>query len=91
MTEPRMTYEHRKTLSGLLLEYGNSLTRIAGERDLMKAMEERGLLECGIDPKSFRVVAIAMWKDRVDQTLEDLTEKCDLIELIRAEEETPHA
>ena len=87
MTEPRITYEYRKTLSGLLMEYQHSLTRIAGERDLMKAMEERALLECGVDPKAFRTVAAALWKDQVERTLTELTEKTDLIELIRTEEQ----
>ena len=90
MTEPRMTYEHRKNLSGLLLEYQHSLDRMAGERDLLKRMEERALLECGVEPKAFRTVATALWKDQVDRTLAELTEKTNLIELIR-DEEQPHA
>jgi phytoene/squalene synthetase len=88
MTEPRMTYDRKQTLSGLLLEYQHSLDRMAGERDLLKTLESRALKECGVEPKAFRAVATAMWKDQVDKTLEELTEKCDLIELIRAEEET---
>jgi hypothetical protein len=88
MTEPRMTYDRKKTLSGLLLEYQHALDRMAGERDLLRTLEARALGECGFEPKAFRAVATALWKDEVDKTLEELTEKCDLIELIRAEEES---
>jgi hypothetical protein len=63
MTEPRMTYDRRKTLSGLLMEYERCLTRIAGERDLLKTLESRALKECGVEPKAFRTVATALWKD----------------------------
>jgi len=87
MTEPRMTYDRKQTLSGLLLEYQHSLDRMAGERDLLKTLESRALKECGIEPKAFRVVATALWKDQVEQTLAELTEKTDLIELIRDEEQ----
>ena len=88
MTEPRMTYDRKQTLSGLLLEYQHSLDRMAGERDLLKTLEARALKECGIEPKAFRAVATALWKDEVDKTLEELTEKADLIELIRDEEKS---
>jgi hypothetical protein len=90
MTEPRMTYDRKQTLSGLLLEYQHSLDRMAGERDLLKTLEARALKECGVEPKAFRTVATALWKDQVEQTLAELTEKTDLIELLR-EEEQPHA
>jgi hypothetical protein len=87
MTEPRMTYDRKQTLSGLLLEYQHSLDRMAGERDLLKTLEVRALKECGIEPKAFRTVATALWKDEINKTLAELMEKTDLIELIRAEEE----
>jgi hypothetical protein len=88
MTEPRMTYDRRQTLSGLLLEYQHSLDRMAGERDLLKTLESRALKECGVETEAFRAVATAMWKDQIPRLLAALTEKTDLIELIRAEEES---
>jgi hypothetical protein len=87
MTEPRMTYDRKQTLSGLLLEYQHSLDRMAGERDLLKTLEARALKECGVEPKAFRTVATALWKDQVDKAREELAEKFDLFELIRAEEQ----
>ena len=87
MTEPRMTYDRRQTLSGLLLEYQHSMDRMAGERDLLKTLEARALKECAVEPKAFRTVAAALWKDEMDKTLAELMEKADLIELIRDEEQ----
>jgi hypothetical protein len=65
MTEPRTTHEHRKTLSGLLLEYQHSLERMAGERDLLKTLEARALKECGVETEAFRAVATALWRDQI--------------------------
>lgn len=78
-----MTPETRKTLLGLLDEYDVSLTRIQGEKDLLKSIEERALNECGVEPKAFRAVATALWKDKTHELHVALERLIDLIEAVR--------
>ena len=86
MTEPRMTYDRRQTLSGLLLEYQHSLDRMAGERDLL-TLESRALKECGIEPKAFRAVATALWRDQIPSVgMQSFIQR-----LVASIEEEPHA
>jgi hypothetical protein len=56
-----------------------------GERDLMKAMEDRAEIECAMPAKAFRTAAVAYHKDRVTQKREELTEQIDAFELIQGE------
>jgi hypothetical protein len=75
----------RKTLLNLISEYGDSLTRMDSERDLLKAMEDRAEAECGMPAKAFRTVATAYHKDQVTKKREELTEQMDAFERIQGE------
>lgn len=78
-----MTPNTLKTLLNLIEEYGNSLTRIQGEKDLMKCIEARAVTECGMDAKVFKTVATAYWKDQVAQVCEDLDAVQDAFDRVR--------
>lgn len=82
-----MTSENRKTLLNLITEYGNCLTRMDGERDLLKAIEDRAENECAMPAKAFRAVATAYHKDQVEKKREELTEQIDAFEIIQGEPE----
>jgi len=75
----------RKTLLNLISEYGDSLTRIDSERDLLKAMEDRAENECAMPAKAFRTAATAYHKDQVAKKREELTEQIDAFVLIQGE------
>ena len=80
-----MNPDSRKTLLNLISEYGDCLTRIDGEKDLMKAMEERVENECAMTAKAFRTAATAYHKDQVNKKREELTEQIDAFERIQGE------
>lgn len=82
-----MTSENRKTLLNLITEYGNCLTRMDGERNLLKAMEDRAENECAMPAKAFRTAATAYHKDQVTKKREELTEQIDAFEIIHGEPE----
>lgn len=77
-----MTHDDHKKLQDLLSEYGHSLERMAGERDLLKAIENRATLELGMEAKTFKTVATALWKDAARQTRETLQEQIDLFDRV---------
>lgn len=68
-------------------EYVNSLTRIQGEKDLMKCIEARVMTECGIEAKPFRTVATALWKDQARKVCEELNDKMAAFELVQGDQE----
>lgn len=78
-----MTPETRKTLLGLISEYGHSLTRIQAERELMKLMEQRAVVECATAATAFKRYATAHWKDQVPAIQEELEGQLALFEAAR--------
>ena len=79
-----MTPETRKNLLDLISEYGNSLTRIQGEKDLLKAIEARAVGECEVTSKAFKTLATAHWADTVAKVRDDLEAQLDLLDTVRA-------
>jgi hypothetical protein len=82
-----MTPEARKTLLGLIIEYGNSLTRIQGEKDLLKMIEQRAVVECAAAAKAFKTIATAHWADTTAKVRDDLEAQLDLLDTVRAVDE----
>ena len=82
-----MTPEIRKTLLGLIREYGDSLTRIQGEKDLLKAIEARAVVECAAPLKAFKAIATAHWADTTAKVRDDLEAQLDLLDTVRAVDE----
>ncbi len=82
-----MTPETRKTLLGLISEYGDSLTRIQGEKDLLKAIEARAVVECSAPLKAFKTIATAHWADTTAKVRDDLEAQLDLLDTVRAVDE----
>ena len=78
-----MTPEIRKTLLGLISEYGNSLTRIQAEKELLKMMEQRALVECATPARAFKLYATAQWKDQVNTVQEEIEAQLALFETAR--------
>ena len=78
-----MTPETRKTLLDLIAEYGNALERIQGEKDLLKAIEARAVVECDMSLKAFKTVATAYWADKTKQAREDLEAILDAFDAVR--------
>lgn len=78
-----MTPEIRKNLLGLICEYGNCLTRIQAEKELMKIMEQRALVECATSAKAFKLYATAAWKDQIPAIQEELENQLALFETAR--------
>lgn len=77
-----MIPETRKLLLKLLDEYDTSLTRMQGERDLMKCIEDRAIVECGITAKAFKTVATALWRDQARRVQDDLDAQVALFEAV---------
>ena len=78
-----MNTDTRKTLLNLITEYGHCLTRIEGEKDMIKFIEARAVTECGVAAKAFKTVATAHHKDEVSSVLENLNQQVDLFDEIR--------
>lgn len=78
-----MTPETRKTLLDLIAEYGNALERIQGEKDLLKAIEARAVVECEVTLKAFKIVATADWADKTATARQDLEAILDVFEVVR--------
>lgn len=82
-----MTPEARTTLLGLISEYGHSLTRIQGEKDLLKAIEARAVVECAAPLKAFKAIATAHWADTTAKVRDDLAAQLELLDTVRAVDE----
>jgi hypothetical protein len=78
-----MNTDTRKTLINLITEYGNCLTRIEGEKDMIKFIEAKAVTECGIAAKAFKTVATAHHKDQVSTVLDELNRQVDLFDEVR--------
>jgi hypothetical protein len=75
-----MNTNTRKTLLNLITEYGNCLTRIDGEKDMIKFIEARAVTECGVTAKAFKTVANAHHKDQASEVLDELNRQIDLFD-----------
>lgn len=78
-----MTPETRKTLLNLISEYGNSLTRIQAEKELMKLMEQRAVVECATPAKAFRLYATTAWRDNISAVQKEIEAQLALFETAR--------
>ena len=78
-----MTPDTRKLLLTLISAYGDSLTRIDGEKDQMKALTERAETEGHIDPSAFKRAALAYYKDQVAALRENLESQLDLLDTLK--------
>lgn len=76
-----MTPEFHKKFLGLIAEYGHSLTRIEGEKDLMKNLENQSEA-LGIRAKTFKSLAMAYHRDQVAAVREYLNEQIDAFETV---------
>ena len=74
------------TLTPLLTyitEYTDSLSRIDGERDHMKAIQEKVQTELQIEPKHFAKLATAYHADKVENEHANFATLADLFTLVR--------
>jgi hypothetical protein len=78
-----MNTDTLKTLLNLITEYGNCLTRIDGEKDMIKFIEARAVTECGVSAKAFKTVANAHHKDQASTVLDELNRQVDLFDEVR--------
>ena len=78
-----MTPESRKTLLALVSEYGNSLNRVAAEKDMMKVIAARAAYECAVPDAVFKRVALAYWKDAANEECAALNELLAVFESVR--------
>jgi hypothetical protein len=74
-----------KSLITYVKEYGDSLLRMDGERELQKAIAERAETDCRVKPAHFKKAATAYFKDNVKELREDIGGQLDLLELIQDE------
>ena len=72
-----------KSLITYVKEYGDSLLRAEGEKELQKAIAERAETDCRVKPAQFKKAATAYYKDKVKELRDDLGEQLDLLELIQ--------
>ncbi len=74
-----------KSLITYIKEYGDSLLRMDGERELQKAIAERAETVCRVKPAHFKKAATAYFKDKVKELREDISGQLDLLESIQDE------
>lgn len=74
-----------KRIKTLLSEFGDSLTRVDGEKAHQTAIAERAENECQCNPKHFKKLAVALHKDQARITREDLEGQMDLFDLVLEE------
>lgn len=67
-------------LKTLLSEYGHSLTRTDGEKDHQAAIAERAEAECQCNKRHFKKLALALHKDLMKATRDDLGEQIDFFD-----------
>lgn len=72
-------------LATLILEYGDSLTRMDGERELQKEIVAKAEAECHVSPAVFKTVAMAYHRDSVDKLAEFVEQQMAQIERLRGE------
>ncbi len=74
-----------KSLITYVKEYGDSLLRMDGERELQKAIAEKAETDCRVKPAHFKKAATAYFKDKVKELREDISGQLDLLESIQDE------
>ncbi len=74
-----------KHIIDYIKEYGDSLLRMDGERELQKAIAERAETDCRVKPAHFKKAATAYFKDKVKELREDISGQLDLLESIQDE------
>ena len=67
-------------LHTLLREYGDSLTRIDGEKHHQAAIAKRAETECKCTQRHFKKLALALHKDQMKETRDDLGDQIDLFD-----------
>lgn len=70
-------------LATLILEYGDSLTRMDGERELQKEIVAKAESHCHVSSAVFKTVALAYHKDRVNELAEFVEQQMAQIEALR--------
>lgn len=85
-----LTAENRKKLDCLIAEYSLSLDKLYNEKALQKGMEETAKETLQIEPKHFRKLATAIWKDAWEATQKDIESQLDLFLLYAPSEPKPH-
>ncbi len=80
-----MTPDARKTLLGLVSEYGDSLTRQDGERDLQKLIVSRAEDEFGLLATAFKKAAKAYQKGKVTDLRDETEAQLDLLDVLRGD------
>lgn len=85
-----MNPETRNKLLGFIAEYGQSLERVQAEKELQKAIEERGELECRVPPKHLRTVATALWRDKSAEVKAGMEETLGLFEVVSDDDAATH-
>ena len=78
-----MTTDQRRTLVESIKQFGDSQARIQAEQDHQAALAAMLKDSHGIEPKHFRRVAMAHWKDEVAKQRGDAEAQLDLFELVR--------
>jgi len=75
------------TLSDLITEYSNSLTRIEAEKSLMKEIALRAENECGVTAGKFRRLATDAYRDNINTARAEMRELIDLYDTVQPEPE----
>jgi hypothetical protein len=76
----KLSPEMNEKLIKLIVEYGNSLTRIDGEKDQCKAIAHRAILELGLEGSAFVKLATAYHRDTVEKDRDALDDLLALFE-----------
>lgn len=71
------------TLTTLLHEYGNSLTRIDAEKDLLKAIATRAETELHIPAAHFKKLAVDVYKNAIAQARADMRNMLELYDTVQ--------
>lgn len=73
-------------LKQAIVEYGNSLTRIDGEKDHQAAIVAQVKEKCEIEPAYFKRLSVAMHKDRLEDVYLEAGEMMALVDTLRSGE-----
>jgi hypothetical protein len=67
------------TLPSLIAAYGDSLTRVDAEREMQKELVAKAE-QMAITPRAFKAVALAYYRDCVNELREEAQEKLNVLE-----------
>ena len=71
MTDIQLTAENRKSINSGINEWINSKTRASAESELQKEIIEKIHTETGLDKKLIKKFAMASYKGKVSDTIEE--------------------